>query len=417
MRAGHPGLQSILDKVRQGADVTAEELQQLERQIAELEARAHAHRDVTRPGTPDPAGAPEVPPTLLAGHATREGLERVAGGPDRETIAALQRPAQDILVSSVGIGTYRGDLGPAVDAGYVAAVHAALRAGVTLIDTSLNYRRQRSERAVAAGLRQFVETNGGRRDGIVVCTKGGYLVREAVTPGTIGPGDVVGGTHSMAPAFLADQIDRSRRNLGVATIDVYYLHNPETQLEFVNAPEFMHRIRAAFERLERAVSDGLIRYYGTATWGGYRGGGLSLRALDATARGIAGPDHHFRFVQLPFNLAMPEALTNPVEGHRTVLDLAAELGITVIASASLWQARLARDLPGDIAPMLPGLTTDAQRAIQFSRSTPGIASALVGMADPAHVAENLAVARVPPLTAAEYQRLCSTLAGDPARRV
>jgi aryl-alcohol dehydrogenase-like predicted oxidoreductase len=103
---------------------------------------------------------------------------------------------------------------------------------------------------------------------------------------------------------------------------------------------------------------------------------------------------------------MLEAMTDPVEDGRTVLELAAELEITVIASASLLQARLSRHLPAEIAQMLPGLTRDAQRAIQFARSTPGITSAVVGMADTAHVAENLAAANVPPLTPAEHQRFC-----------
>ncbi len=54
---------------------------------------------------------------------------------------------------------------------------------------------------------------------------------------------------------------------------------------------------------------------------------------------------------------------------------------------------------------MPGLMTDAQRAIQFTRSTPGIDVALVGMGRPGHVLENLGVARARPLTPEEYLRL------------
>jgi len=106
---------------------------------------------------------------------------------------------------------------------------------------------------------------------------------------------------------------------------------------------------------------------------------------------------------------MQEAMTDLVEGGSTVLDLAADLGITVIASASLLQARLSRYLPDEIAHLMPGLATDAQRAIQFARSTPGVTSALVGMANSAHVAENLAAATVPPLTPSEHHRLRSRI--------
>jgi aryl-alcohol dehydrogenase-like predicted oxidoreductase len=77
----------------------------------------------------------------------------------------------------------------------------------------------------------------------------------------------------------------------------------------------------------------------------------------------------------------------------------------VVASASLLQARLTHEVPEAIGERLPGLTTDAQRAIQFTRSTPGIAVALAGMSQAAHVRENLGVGAVPPATPAQYARL------------
>ena len=36
--------------------------------------------------------------------------------------------------------------------------------------------------------------------------------------------------HCMSPAYLENQIERSRRNLGMETIDLFYVHNPESQL-------------------------------------------------------------------------------------------------------------------------------------------------------------------------------------------
>jgi aryl-alcohol dehydrogenase-like predicted oxidoreductase len=77
----------------------------------------------------------------------------------------------------------------------------------------------------------------------------------------------------------------------------------------------------------------------------------------------------------------------------------------VVASASLLQAKLSQGLPEQLARQFPGLETDAQRAIQFTRSTPGIAVALVGMSDTAHVKQNLAVSSVPPLDPESYRRL------------
>ncbi len=101
----------------------------------------------------------------------------------------------------------------------------------------------------------------------------------------------------MAPDFLADQIERSRVNLGVDAIDVFYLHNPETQLGFVTQDEFEQRIFRAFQHLEQLVDQEKIRWYGTATWDGYRKGALSLRRIAELAeQARAGPRIH------PFSL-------------------------------------------------------------------------------------------------------------------
>ncbi|HSF05493.1 MAG TPA: aldo/keto reductase, partial [Methylomirabilota bacterium] len=159
-----------------------------------------------------------------------------------------------------------------------------------------------------------------------------------------------------------------------------------------------------------------ITTYGTATWNGYRQTPndpdyLSLEELVAAARDIAGPDHHFKMIQLPYNLAMPEAFTraNQRVGQDTVtvVEAARRLGIYVMASASVYQGQLTRNLPPVVAEYLPGFTTDAQRALQFVRSTPGIGTALVGMKSVAHVEENAAVAATAPMAWEQFRRLFS----------
>jgi aryl-alcohol dehydrogenase-like predicted oxidoreductase len=207
----------------------------------------------------------------------------------------------------------------------------------------------------------------------------------------------------MAPHFLEDQIERSRANLGVDTIDVFYLHNPETQLGARTPAEFESAIRSAFTELERLADRGKIRWYGAATWDGFRrNGALSLPRLAAIAIEECGPEHHFRFIQLPFNLGMVEAFTARPDN---VLTAAASLGIAVVASATLSQTRVLREMPAGVAEQMPRLSTNAQRAIQFTRSTPGISVALAGMSQRAHVLENLGVAAVRPMGREAYQRL------------
>jgi aryl-alcohol dehydrogenase-like predicted oxidoreductase len=99
---------------------------------------------------------------------------------------------------------------------------------------------------------------------------------------------------------------------------------------------------------------------------------------------------------------MTEALSQRDEEGLNVLDQARRLGVTVVASASLLQAKLTRGLPPVVVERVKGFDTDAQRAIQFTRSTPGISVALTGMGQASHVRENLGVAKVAPATVEEY---------------
>jgi len=138
---------------------------------------------------------------------------------------------------------------------------------------------------------------------------------------------------------------------------------------------------------------------------------LSLCDVELIARNIAGGAHHFRFVQLPFNLAMTEALTRanqPVlhDPAEPLVQAAEALGISLVASASLLQAKMTKRLPAFIADAF-GLKTDAERAIQFVRSSPAITTALVGMSRLEHVQANLRLVSEPAATAEQYARLFS----------
>src|SRR5580704_6099335 len=91
---------------------------------------------------------------MLTGLANPSGTIRFATRFPEPKAAGFYRDAQGLRVSSIGIGTYLGEMDDATDFGYVEAVKGALAAGVNCIDTSLNYRNQRSERAIGAALRQ-----------------------------------------------------------------------------------------------------------------------------------------------------------------------------------------------------------------------------------------------------------------------
>ena len=357
---------------------------------------------------------------------TAEGTRRYAERFRGRASEGHFREAQRLLVSSLGIGTYLGQPDAATDEAYTAAIVAAGESGINVIDTAINYRFQRSERSIRAALQQLAQ-KGFAREELVLCTKGGYLTpdgampadpnayffREYVQKGVMRPNDIVADCHCMTPRYLEDQLERSLRNLGVEAIDVYYVHNPETQLSEVSREEFQMRLRGAFAFLESAAAAGKIQYYGVATWNGFRQpaeaqDAMQLGEITAIAREIAGDAHRFRFVQLPFNLAMTEALTlgnQNVDGARvTLIEAADRLGITVVASGSLRQGTVARNLPPSVRQAF-GLATDAESALQFARSAPGITTALVGMSRVEHVRANTRLVGLPPATIEQFRKL------------
>lgn len=336
--------------------------------------------------------------------------------------------SQNLIISSIGFGSYLGKPDDATDLAYADSLIRAIEFGCNFIDTAINYRFQRSERAIGTALETLFKDGRFSRDELVISTKGGYIpfdsapptdvrkyfIETFINPGIVTPEDIVSGIHCMNARYIENQIECSLSNLGLECIDIYYIHNPEEQFREVSRDEFNRRIRAVYELLEKKVTDGQIRVYGVATWNGLRQeintkGYLSIEELFKIARVVGGDDHHFRVIQLPFNLAMPEAqvIRNQIlDGEElTILEAANNLGITVVASSSLLQSQLSRGLPDFLSKYLKDLKTDAQLAIQFVRSIPGITTALVGMSKLKHVEENMQIARIPRASVKDLERL------------
>lgn len=364
----------------------------------------------------------------IKGFATSEGTQRFKVRWEVKLTDGHFREAQGLWFSSIGCGSYLGESDDETDQLYQEALKEAVRSGVNVIDSAINYRCQRSERSFGEALRELIHEGEIGRDEMILCTKGGFIPFEGSYPanpheyfrrtyrdtGILKPEEIVQDCHAMTPRYLEDQLERSLENLGVETIDIYYLHNPETQLSEVDRREFTKRVQAAFELLEKKVEEGKIRMYGTATWSGYRvppqsQEHLSLEDINILAREVGGPDHHFKVVQLPVNLAMPEAwvLQNQKYGADAVpfLEIAQKLGVIVVASASLLQGQLTRPFPPDLLNLFGNLKKSSQCALQFVRSCPGVMTALVGMKRREHVRENLETARVAPLSNTELTQL------------
>jgi len=331
------------------------------------------------------------------------------------------RSVRDRAVSSVGLGTYLGDSTDDVDDAYRETVRAAVEGGCNVVDTAINYRHQRSERAVGRALADADVD----RDAVFLATKGGFVPFEETRPenpgqfvaeqyvdgGILDADDLAHGSHAIAPGFVEDQLDRSLRNLGVDSVDLYYVHNPETQFDARSEEAVYDQLGATFERLEERAAAGDIEHYGVATWEGVRVSRDHERVLDlgevisrarSAAKSVGNTATHLRAIQVPFNVFMADAFTvesqaGP-EGDQSVLWYAHEAGLNVFASASLAQGQVLDGIPDDVNEQLEGDTL-AQRGLNFARSAPGVTCALAGTTSPEHVRENAAAGTFEPLGA------------------
>ena len=129
-----------------------------------------------------------------------------------------------VEVGAIGLGEMPMSLvGRPDEQRSVRTIHAALDAGVTLIDTADAYAAGPSEvghgeRLVAKALASY----GGRSDHVLVATKGGHL------PGESGGAWPVDGS----PEHLRRACDASRKALGVDTIGLYQHHRPDPEVPY-----------------------------------------------------------------------------------------------------------------------------------------------------------------------------------------
>ena len=259
------------------------------------------------------------------------------------------------MVSGAGFGGYRVNAGVAA---HEEALKKALTGGINLIDTSANYADGGSEQLVGQVLKDLIESDRITREQVVVVSKGGYLQGNnyALSQQRKNDGkpfeEIVeyadGLEHCIHPGFLDDQIGRSLERLGLETLDGYLLHNPEYYLGWAYKQgmdresvevEYYRRIDQAFRYLEEEVDSGRIRFYGISsnTFPAPVDDPefTALKRVWEIAESI-GRDHHFRVIQLPFNLFETGAAVekNQPEG-KTVLNLAREERLGVLINRPL----------------------------------------------------------------------------------
>ena len=371
---------------------------------------------------------------MIEGFATKEGTTRFKERNEESVAQGHFRSINDLYLTSVGMGTYLGEPDATTDQMVTNAVKLSVQSGaINVIDTAINYRSQKSERSIGKALKELIESGETKRDEVFVSTKNGYVTNDADVPiefwayiqntliktGVIKADDISSGYHCMTIPYLADQLERSRRNLGLECIDLMYLHNSvEGQVQDVGIIKFIQMLKVVFQFYEEKRKEGKIRYYGMATWNCFRVNRnnmeyLNLKNVVNIAREVGGENNGFKFVQLPFNMMMNEALserTQEVDGETaTLFEAAKKLGIGVFTSVPLLQGRL---LDGDVIPKFSNIDSPVLRCLQLLRSTGAIP--LVGQKHIEHVQENIGIAKIPPLNEGEFKELLAELAKQSA---
>ncbi|MBW4556604.1 MAG: aldo/keto reductase [Trichormus sp. ATA11-4-KO1] len=363
----------------------------------------------------------------IPGRVTAAGTRRYREKHQKYCASNFFYAAGELITSSIGIGTLINQMDEQTDQLMTQAIAESVRCGVNLIDTSISYGYQQAERSIGKAIYNLLESGEVSRDELIICTKGGviphpennladWFQHHYVEPSNcrINMTDIAASRYCIHPEYLQDQLNRSLKNLGLQTIDVYYIHNPERQLLEIAPDIFYSKLRAAFEVMEDAVDAGKIAAYGLATWEGFRVPPTSREHLDlakikSIAQEVAGnKQDRFRFIQFPLNMVMLEALLSPTQqiaGQKVpILEAAYRLGMIPVASNSIYQGQIAGKIPEHIATALSDkLWTDCQRALQYTRSTPGIATALVGMKGIKHIEENLALKTISSLEINNFQ--------------
>jgi aryl-alcohol dehydrogenase-like predicted oxidoreductase len=292
-------------------------------------------------------------------------------------------------VSCVGFGGWQlgADWGDVPEVTGIAAVEAALEAGVTFIDTADAYGDGRSEKLIG----RVLATHTGERP--FVATKMGRRVPQEHAEYT--------------PARFREWNVRSRENLGVETLDLVQLHSP---------PTAVIEDDALFDVLDEFVEEGRVAAYGVSVE-------TSDQALTAIARpGVAT-------VQIVLNAFRLKPLER-------VLPTAREAGVGIIArvplASGLLSGRYTSETtfgPDDhrtynrhgeafdagetfagvdfetgleavrrLAPLVPPGATMAQWALRWVLDQPGVSVVIPGARNPEQARANAAAAELPPLS-------------------
>ena len=191
----------------------------------------------------------------------------------------------NLVFSKLGLGTFNKE--PYKEENYlfhyIEGVKEAIKSGINLIDTASNYRYGQSEKEIGIALQELFEEGFVKREELIICSKGGFIqleypfpqnpyawIEENIINSSLAKlEDIELDQHCMTPDYLEWSCQESLENLGVKTLDIYFLHNPEIQISKLGYKNWLKKIETIFKRFEKMVTKGMIKSYGVAVWNGF----------------------------------------------------------------------------------------------------------------------------------------------------
>jgi len=294
-------------------------------------------------------------------------------------------------VSVVGLGTWQlgADWGQVSEEDALAVLAASVEEGVTFFDTADVYGDGRSEQLIA----RFLREGGAGGAEVTVATKMGRRVEQLPE-------------HYTLDNFRA-WTDRSRRNLGVDTLDLVQLHCP---------PTAVYSQDRVFDELDQLVADGAVAAYG-----------VSVERVEEALTAIARPSvatvqiigNAFRLkpleevfpaaqhagvgiiVRVPLASGLlsgtyDERTTFSDDDHRNYNRDGSVFDVGETFSGVDYEAGVAaaREFSGLVAAEAPEGTTPAQAAIAWLWQQPAVSSVIPGARNVAQARSNAAAGRV-----------------------
>lgn len=303
----------------------------------------------------------------------------------------------------IAMGTHLGDFSDSDSQKYIEAMLFGIENGINFIDTAINYRGMRSEKDVGKVLNEAISIRKTvKREELVISTKCGLMlgdITEGLRPSTyfetiLAPlgiqeddfNEVEGwDRHTLTPSFYEHAIIKSRINLNLETIDIHYIHIPEISRYALGEEVFYNRLRELFFFYEKQVSINNIRFYGLATEEAFLHDDnskwyISLEKVCSVAEEVAGKTHHFRFLQLPYNMIERTVATKEYQkvlsNSMTVIEAANKLGIYIIVN-----------MPLNLGKIEEGTTVNEM--LHFATDESGVLAAMVGSKNQDHVLLNI----------------------------